>query len=413
MKKKVIIFCIVITFICVTLFVFNALNLNENKVIDFTGFSDEDIYYQKFSELFNPNTSDYRIKFENTEKRICITYIDSNLEPISDAEISIYDEEGYFIIEKKANSKGEIAISNLEYDTTYYFKQTETSEGLKLDETMYKLVIEEGDNSFYKTIINSDKELSNEEKDKLLEEYKKKISTGNTDEDEKKTYLLYGDEYKKERDAVFTDEKTFILLRDELNGLKLIFTVNSPGYYDDKVKIDCAVRISNAFIKEYTIEKMYDEKNVVKIMDSNENVKTEFKDGERFYLEIDKDKYTADELYKFYITFEYNDKTYKISKTVDLDVFSTIGSGRIEATFYSPDNVDELWIKGKVKLEGLRGNTDEVKNYIGFVRTGSDGKITYYNVPKGRYKLTKIQNKEDVDSKIVEVKVGEITEVEF
>ena len=414
MKKKVIIGSVVTIIVFIVLcFIFNMI-FNNEMIIDYTVFSDDEVYYQKFSKLFNPNTSDYTFESENTEKRLCITIIDSNLDVVPEGKITFYDEEGYLILEKQANKDGKVAISNFEYDTTYYFKQTGTREDLVSDDTMYKIVIEEGDTSFYTTIVNDNKLLSDEEEDKLIDEYNKEKNKNEVvDTNDKKTYLLYSDKVNEEKKSVFFDEQTYILLKDDLEGLKLYFSVGTVKYDDDgNAKVECAVRLSNAYIKKYTIEKLYDESNAVNIVDLDNNITSKFEDGENFYLKFDDDKYTADELYKFDIVFEYNDKTYKISKTVDLNAYS-VAKGRIESKFYSPEDKDKVWVSGKVKLESLRGNTDEIKDFIGCVRTGIDGMITYYNVPKGRYKLTKIQNKEDVESKIIEVKAGEIIEVEF
>ena len=175
MKKKVIIGSVVTIIVFIVLcFIFNMI-FNNEMIIDYTVFSDDEVYYQKFSKLFNPNTSDYTFESENTEKRLCITIIDSNLDVVPEGKITFYDEEGYLILEKQANKDGKVAISNFEYDTTYYFKQTGTREDLVSDDTMYKIVIEEGDTSFYTTIVNDNKLLSDERIDKIVEQIKLRI----------------------------------------------------------------------------------------------------------------------------------------------------------------------------------------------------------------------------------------------
>ena len=91
MKKKVIIGSVVTIIVFIVLcFIFNMI-FNNEMIIDYTVFSDDEVYYQKFSKLFNPNTSDYTFESENTEKRLCITIIDSNLDVVPEGKITLYD----------------------------------------------------------------------------------------------------------------------------------------------------------------------------------------------------------------------------------------------------------------------------------------------------------------------------------
>ena len=119
----------------------------------------------------------------------------------------------------------------------------------------------------------------------------------------------------------------------------------------------------------------------------------------------------GEQRFKFNITFEYNNKIYKISKKVKLYLYTPDYVGRIVATFLSPETGD-VWKDGTVRLDRVHEKAGEI-NFIGNVETGIDGKITYYNVPIGTYRLTKMIDGKEIESRTVEVKTGEISTIEF
>ena len=57
---------------------------------------------------------------------------------------------------------------------------------------------------------------------------------------------------------------------------------------------------------------------------------------------------------------------------------------------------------------------DSANNELGRSVTGRDGKINYYKVPEGAYKLIEVDDDEkEIQSKEIEVRAGEITKVDF
>lgn len=423
MKNKKI---FVISFIVIVILLLSILGViyfnRNNEINDYTVFSEEEVIYQRFVDLLDEdNKYNYSFNDQNSEKRILIRVIDVDLKPISEAVFGIYDDEGYLILEQKANNNGEIAISNFEFDTRYYLKQKSTRDGLIIDETMYSLTITPNDTTFYLNIVNSEEELTKEEKNDYINEFKEKRKKENSiekveedvSEDKKNIKMLYSDEFKKEDTAALVNEYTYFLLKDKLEGLKLIFTIGSYVDKGDYVIATGNVRIPGSEIKEVTIEEVNDKNNIAEIMDINENVRNTFFDGEQYVFKIYKNGRYMDRLHKFYITFKYNGETYKIAKTIDLNVYNNSYSGTIEALFYDVENKSEPWTNGEVRLDKLEENSEKFDSEIGKLKTGTEGKITFYYVPQGKYKITRIIDGKDYDSKIINVKRNEITKVEF
>ena len=135
MKKKII--CISILLILAILvfsFIF-SLKLKENTIdFDYSEYEDKEIFYQRLDDIFLPYESNYLIdKNRNVKNYTRFLFIDKELNPIPEASIEVYDDEdNKYILTANANSKGEIAINNLELNTKYKFKQTKTRDGLSL-----------------------------------------------------------------------------------------------------------------------------------------------------------------------------------------------------------------------------------------------------------------------------------------
>ena len=251
-NKKVIIFVLILFILFGVLFIMYQINCkdkNEVQVIDYTNYLDNEIFYQNFADIFFGVKSNYKIKEEETKNRVYIKIIDNNNNPITEGKIKVYSYDKSFILEQQVNSNGEIAINNLENDTRYYFEQSQTREGLQKDNTLYTLETAYMDKTFYKILINADHELTDEEEEKCIDDYNLQEKSKNT------ANIIYSDEQKKEDNAFMVRDFSFIMLKEELEGLKLSFATNDPIKEDSKSLSKCTVRISNSHIINLEIEK--------------------------------------------------------------------------------------------------------------------------------------------------------------
>ncbi len=83
---------------------------------------------------------------------------------------------------------------------------------------------------------------------------------------------------------------------------------------------------------------------------------------------------------------------------------SEITIGEIDLTTYD--------VNGNIESGKTVILYDEALNELGRSVAGNDGKINYYKVPTGNYKLVKIdENGNEINSKEVKVNGGETTEV--
>ena len=84
-----------------------------------------------------------------------------------------------------------------------------------------------------------------------------------------------------------------------------------------------------------------------------------------------------------------------------------------------PNTLGEIDLTAYDENRNLRSGAtiilyDSAKNELGRSVTGRDGKINYYKVPEGTYKLAEIDDDEkEIQSKKIEVRAGEITKVDF
>ena len=408
MKKKII--CISILLILAILvfsFIF-SLKLKENKIdFDYSEYEDKEIFYQRLDDIFLPYESNYLIdKNRNVKNYTRFLFIDKELNPIPEASIEVYDDEdNKYILTANANSKGEIAINNLELNTKYKFKQTKTRDGLVVDNTAYTTTVSDTVRRGFQIIVNSQEELTKEEKEEIIQEYKDSIIEKNT------TYNIESDQRKDEKIRVADNE--YILLKDRLEGKTLNISLDYPIKKDEKFYHKCSVRITDAYILDCKVEVLYNDFDNVKIFDLDYNERYDFKNGEGFYICTSKVNTFYNVDFKFYITLKYEDKTYKICKTVALEspTVKRGEKGEVKATIYSPDNEKEFFNGGKVIFERV-SNSGKI-TYMGQVILGSDGRVNLYNVPEGRYNLIKVVDKKAVQTKTIEVTKNKITQVEF
>lgn len=95
------------------------------------------------------------VVFKNTWKDALLTIniVDDDNKPIPNVPVNLYDEEGYFLDALKTNDEGFIYkdLTN----GTYYFKQENFSDKYKLDETLYKLKVDNENKTFYQVVVNN------------------------------------------------------------------------------------------------------------------------------------------------------------------------------------------------------------------------------------------------------------------
>lgn len=224
-------------------------------------------------------------------------------------------------------------------------------------------------------------------------------------------YVSTNSENEKDEDyAVTMREYTYTIKKPELYGKQLKINVDEPFWNEDgNLYTNCTVRVSDALVTKCVIEKQFDDsENQVEFLDADKNPKSEFENGEMIIAKCPEEADFSYVDYKITVEFVYNNEKYKVAVVQGLPV-SDPDVGRIEATFYK-SGTDELLIGSEIKLERIV----EDKSYlITKIESGTDGRIEYYMVPVGNYKLIKEVDGEEIESQIFEVKEGEKTKIEF
>lgn len=403
MKKKLAIKLAIILIIIAIVIILIYMNNSKETIQDYTKYSDNEIFYSDISKVRQDLKYSYKLENQSVTNSIYIQCIDEDLKPIKEAKFEIYDTEGYIIMQANANESGIIAINNLENEKEYYFKQIETKNGLVIDDTLYTLKIDYKNDSFAQIIVNANRELAKEEKEEIFEKYNQSI----TNTDEIKTYKALSDKETEEKGTNNIIPQTYILLKDDLRGLKLKFTPTAETLsFEDERLEGYTVRVSNASVLEYEIET---EDNEVNLINSKKEITNKFYNGEEFYIKTNEEHigYTK---YKFTIKLKYNDKIYKIYKEIYLNK-EGLGLGRIELTAFKENSL-EISPNEKIRLSSVVNTTND-KVTMMVAETGTDAKIQYYKVPVGKYIFTRLVNEEEVSSEVFEVKRNEITEVQF
>lgn len=403
MKKRYIIIIIIIV-LCIilgTFIIYNQSNKKNKIDYDFSYYGENVMFYSDLSESTTQNEQ------KSLKNKVHIKVIDTNYNPIANAEISIYDSEKDVIKELKTNEFGEVGISNLKYDTTYYVKQTKATEGLVADETTYKMTLEYNKNAFNIVIVNDIKELTDEEEQKIKEEYEKQLK-----EDDKDYINLSSEEFTKNDNSPFEDKVEYSFLKEEFLGEKMYVFLNRTY---DKIEKEYTItkaelRITNAFIKKFTVEKLHDTKNLVEIVDESKNAKTEFYNGEPFYVKINNSDYVGDIFFKVKMEVEYNGKTYCISKIIEENFQNKSFVGKIKLNVYKKGTKEKLDSDVKYYLEKKYENPDDMK-ILGNGYVSSEAK--FYMVPKGIYRIYLKDNDKEIYSEFFEVKENELTDVEM
>ncbi len=113
--------------------------------------------YNKNEELVNVTvnsneTSTIDFKIERTIGMLEITKEDDSNNPINNVTFNIYDEEGYLITSIITNEHGKANITL--QNGTYYLKEADVEEGYIKDDTMYRVVVDDENKTFFKTVTN-------------------------------------------------------------------------------------------------------------------------------------------------------------------------------------------------------------------------------------------------------------------
>lgn len=107
---------------------------------------------------------------------------------------------------------------------------------------------------------------------------------------------------------------------------------------------------------------------------------------------------------KEYIANTYTVVEIPLELTINFEKPNTLGE--IELTVYDEN--------GNLQSGATIILYDSANNELGRSVTGRDGKINYYKVPEGAYKLIEVDDDEkEIQSKEIEVRAGEITKVDF
>lgn len=408
MKKKfAIIVTILIAIIILALLVKGIFFKNSKEEInDYTQYADNEVFYTQATDIITELKNDYKLKNVDEKNSIYFKFIDENLQTIKQATIELYDQEGYLITELHTNEQGEIAINNLENDMTYYYLQTKTSEGLVVDEQLYKLKITQDKNNWTIIIVNADRKLSEEEMQKIIDRYKESVDNKavNTNNE-----LLSDNEKTEQEMALTTDEQIYLLLKDELRGLQLKVTSTERDLEleNNKKAKGYTLRITNAYIMEYEVQP---KDNEITILNSKKETTNKFYNGEEFYINKNSYGYVG---YDVTIKFKYNDKIYKIKREIVLgEIGSALGAahGRIELLLQNENG--EIIVGERISLCNVISGSTNVIEYL-VAKTGKDGVIDYYDVPEGKYVLKRLVNNEEISTEVFEVKRGELVEVKF
>ena len=144
-----------------------------------------------------------------------------------------------------------------------------------------------------------------------------------------------------------------------------------------------------------------------KYVDRNGNTLNNIGENTEFYLSFK--EFPENVKYKLNNNKEYIANTYTVVEiplelTINFEKPNTLG----EIDFTAYDENGNLQSGATIILY------DSANNELGRSVTGRDGKINYYKVPEGAYKLIEVDDDEkEIQSKEIEVRAGEITKVDF
>ncbi len=291
---------------------------NEAKVdYDYSDLAYEDVFYKDFKDIYNPATkTSVRPEFSNSDIGVRIIIIDENLNPITEAKVKFYDTDKYYIATLSPNKNGIIAINNFPKDFVVNFEQTETRNGLKKDETTYLMKNQEV-KQLRQFIINSEKDLSDEEKEQIKQAYIEKHKVEHKNEGEHTENIT-------EENSEKAIKYSYRFVTDDLKGYKInvnVERIGTVGEDENKFQIaKCSINIPSAEIKKVELIEQQDSKQNAEILDLNLKPKNTFENGESFYLKYKSKSWMERIFYNANITFKLNEKEYKVCKRNILNV---------------------------------------------------------------------------------------------
>lgn len=106
-------------------------------------------------EVIGGETTEVQVPFTRNVPRLVIIVEDEQEEPIEGAKIDLYNTDESYMTTLITNDEGE-AFIDLDEIGEYYFQQIETAEGYTIDDTLYRVALDNEENfTFYTTIVNS------------------------------------------------------------------------------------------------------------------------------------------------------------------------------------------------------------------------------------------------------------------
>ena len=416
MKKKILIVGIALVLLLIGVIVIVKINLNNNiKVdIDYSNLSEEEVFYREFRECLGDSIYTNCINVRNFDEnyRILFRVLDKQFNPIPGAKVLMMDSYGKPLLDITMNDNGEYAICGLENDSTYYFQQTETKDGFVVDSTVYRTKTDSERKTFVINFFNSDTDILEEEKNKLSEKFYENEEKKDSSNEEIKTVVLNSEEAKSNSESTEKDMATYIFYKNELAGLKLEVYKNEVSTKKDYNLNECSIHIDNCEITNVHVEDLYDDTDLVHITDKDGNNKNDFQNNENFYVKYNYKNYDDEIKYKITITFKYKNKVYKVSKMVPIGNDGQYKLyGQIKAYFKDEEGKPLNGAKATLKRIYQKSDTEELM--VCAVEVGDSGVLTFYKLPEGTYKLIKNYNDENLAEKIIEVKSGEMTEIDI
>ena len=160
----------------------------------------------------------------------------------------------------------------------------------------------------------------------------------------------------------------------------------------------------------------------VKYVDKNGNTLKNIGENTEFYLSFK--EFPGNVSYKLNVSAKFKRNVIEFYENNNKEYFANtymVEDVPIELTinFEKPNTLGEIdLIVYDANRSPQSGVTvilyDEAQNELGRSTTGKDGKINYYKVPEGKYKLVRIDNNNnEISSKEIEVKASEITKTDL
>ena len=414
MKKIIIIFFIILIILGLLIGIKNSLK-KSNFLIDFdySNLKENEVFYQDFDELLGDSkyTNCINIKEEfNSSNKILIRVLDNNFIPIPEAEITLYDENGYALADLKMNQNGELAIQGLENDVTYYLEQEKTKKDYVIDPTVYEVNIDSENKTFELTIFNAENEITAEKKEELKKIYLDKKENTNTEEEKKEAVVITSEEAIMNQESMLNDSYSYSFFKDGLRGKKLFIYTYGTSINNYNLQ-QCSIYLEDCEILMAHVEDLYDDEDLVQITDKDGNLKKDFENNESFYVKYNFENYDDNIQYQLTLIFRYKGKVYKIKKEISVGITKSGKNGYIDASFKDGEGNPLPGARAILKKVYPKSGKEEI--FVVGVEVGDSGKLFFSRLKAGTYKLIKNYNDENLSEKIIEVKSGETTEVEL